>query len=172
MDLYGVIPHGRPDDERNPSDKLASLFVADTLLASQFNDLRRSRADEPMARLWCAILEDAIRCFLAGALSDARSRRGRAYADAREWLFDGGGRISFALICDGLGLDQDYFRESLTRVAERGLPSGADNIPRRAPTTSGHDKITDGDKRYRRHLERHRSGLPKRRLHNRCGQSF
>lgn len=164
MDLYGVIPHGRPDDERNPSDKLASLFVADTLLASQFNDLRRSRADEPMARLWCAILEDAIRCFLAGALADARSRRGRAYADAREWLFEGGGRISFSLVCDGLGLDADYFREQLVRAVESGLPSGAENIPRRAPVVNDRDKIIYGDQSYR-------PLGTSRRLHNRCGQS-
>ncbi len=151
-------------EDRDPIDKLASLFVSDALLASQFNDLRRASADEPMARLWCAVLEDSLRCLLDGAGADPRSRRFRQHELARAWIFEGGGQLTFNDICDGLGIDQEYFRQHLACVEIYGLPGGAENLPRRAPIINGHDKIIYGEQQWRSH------GPSFKRVHGRAGQ--
>jgi hypothetical protein len=127
----------------NAIDRLASIFVADTVLATQFNDMRRSRiGDEGIAKLWVAVLEDGIRCFIGnpvlpgGESVDPCTRRYRLQNEAAEWIFESNyeGPFSFAGLCEALGIDAGYLRE---RLAKRGpLP-----MPRRSPVIARTEQI-------------------------------
>ena len=124
----------------NAIDRLATIFACDTMLACQFNDMRRRATcgDEGIAKLWVAVLEDGIRCFLGdGAHPDGdgvawRSRRWRLQQEAREWIFeyDDGGPFSFTGLCESLGLSADYIREKLAKRGDM-------RIPRKSPVRSG-----------------------------------
>jgi hypothetical protein len=109
----------------NAMDRLANIFASDVVLACQFNDIRRSKVgDEGILKLWVAVLEDGIRCFLGNPLmptengqADPRSRRWRLQQEAREWIFesDDGGPFSFIGLCEALGIDAGYLRERLAK---------------------------------------------------------
>jgi hypothetical protein len=128
--------------DSNAIDHLASIISTDTLMASQFNDMRRRTSgagDEGIMRLWVAVLEDGIRCFLGDGVpapdgngASWPSRRSRLQNEAREWIFesDDGGPFSFIGLCEALGIGGDYLRE---RLAKRGDV----RIPRKAPVSNG-----------------------------------
>jgi hypothetical protein len=123
----------------NAIDRLATIFASDTVLASQFNDTRRSRVgDEGILKLWVAVLEDGIRCFLGDGPPDGdgatwRSRRWRLQQEAREWIFESNyeGPFSFPGLFEALGLDASYLRERLAR--SQGI-----HLARRPPVVARH----------------------------------
>jgi hypothetical protein len=131
--------------DSNAIDHLASILSTDTLMASQFNDMRRRAiGDEGIAKLWVAVLEDGIRCFLGdGAHPDGdgatwQSRRRRLQQEAREWIFESNyeGPFSFPGLCESLGIDPDYIREKLAKS------DGARAHPRRVrETTRGFGRL-------------------------------
>ena len=122
----------------DPLDRLAGFFATDAMLLTQFNDMRRSGGDKPIKKLWIAVLEDGIRCFLGEGktlhyFADPRTRRARLSIEARDWIFDkeATGPFSFNVLCDALGIDQSYLRERLARMDEERL-----QIPRRSPVVN------------------------------------
>jgi hypothetical protein len=133
--------------DTNAIDQLASLFSTDTMMASQFNDMRRrkSAGDEGISKLWVAVLEDGIRCFLGagdtandGDGATWQSRRSRLQQEAREWIFESNyeGPFSFSGLCESLGIDPDYIRENLAKS------DGARAHPRRVrETTRGFGRL-------------------------------
>jgi hypothetical protein len=124
----------------NAIDRLASIFASDAMLACQLNDTRRSRVgDDGIAKLWVAVLEDGIRCFLGdgdtandGNGATWQSRRRRLQDEAREWIFESNyeGPFSFTGLCEALGIDAGYLRE---RLAKRGEI----RIPHKSPVGNG-----------------------------------
>jgi hypothetical protein len=129
--------------DTNAIDRLASIFATDTILASQFNDMRRaSVGDHGIAKLWLAVLEDGIRCFMDSSVPDGNgaawhTRRWRLQQEAREWIFESDyeGPFSFKGLCEALGIDASYLREGLTR---RG---GQIDLPRKSPVTYCKSKL-------------------------------
>jgi len=98
-------------EERSPE-----LFTPDLLLASQYADRVRPRAEalSPERRLMAAVLEDAVHVYRT--LAAATTPRQRAlFADAEAWIEseDRSWIFSFESICDHLGLDPDYLRRGL-----------------------------------------------------------
>ncbi len=120
--------------EANAIDRLASIFASDAILATQFNDMRRSAVgDSGIAKLWLAVLEDGIRCFLGAGHPDGdgatfRSRRWRLQQEAAEWIFESNyeGPFSFDGLCESLGIDAGYLRKGLAK--QTGI-----ELPRRPP---------------------------------------
>lgn len=99
----------------------------DIMLPEQFDDLFRSTERTPEQRLMLAVLEDAIRCWLGAppALLGGvytGSKRMRLAREAEHWLFDGEdwAPISFHTCCGALGIDGEWLREKLRRIADPG----------------------------------------------------
>jgi hypothetical protein len=107
--------------DADPLARLWQLFASETILASQFNALRKAApGNRPIQRLMIAVLGDAVDCFLSESLYRAypTSPRGRLRAEAGRWLFDdaSAGPFSFNWICDGIGIDASYLRAGVARV--------------------------------------------------------
>lgn len=92
---------------------LELIAVPDHLLPCQFFDSIGVRArDEPEKRLLLAVLIDAIHCWRTTGYG---SRIVRDRRDATVWLFTPKlrGGFSFELVCEGLGIEPDWFRHAL-----------------------------------------------------------
>lgn len=98
-------------------DFLARILEPETFLPSQFyGNSGLSRQLEGEKRLMLAILKDAVECL-------EKYRRSRTvigkelYQNALEWVEDRSGDwlFSFRNVCDFLGFDPDYLRESLLK---------------------------------------------------------
>src|SRR5690348_6263327 len=112
------------DEGEMASELLARTAGLDIMLPGQFDDLFRSTERTPEQRLMLAVLEDAIHCWfgappalLGGAYTG--SRRMRLAREAERWLFNDEGRapISFHTCCGALGIDCEWLREKLRRIA-------------------------------------------------------
>lgn len=106
-------------------DFLARILEPDTFLPSQFyGNKGLSRQLEGEKRLMLAILKDAVEC-----LDKYRSTKSgpakELYQNALDWVEDKGTDwlFSFGNICDLLGFDPDYLRESLLRRELRAAKS-------------------------------------------------
>ena len=106
------------------SELLARAAGLDIMLPGQFDDLFRSTERTPEQRLMLAVLEDAIHCWfgappalLGGAYTG--SKRMRLAREAERWLFDDGecAPISFHTCCGALGIDGEWLRQKLRRIA-------------------------------------------------------
>lgn len=98
-------------------DFLARIVEPDIFLPSQFYGTSGlSRKLEGEKRLMIAILKDAVECL--DKYRDAKSAVGRClYRDAIEWVQDRDTNwlFSFTNICDLLGFDPHYMRETLLK---------------------------------------------------------
>lgn len=109
-------------------DRMAGLFVPDTMLPSQYFDrvARRTEYDGER-RLMIAVLEDAVDVYrkLAGARD---ARRQQLFRDAEEWIEDtqADDLFSFENICDVLDLNAGYIRRGLHMLKAKtlGKPRG------------------------------------------------
>jgi hypothetical protein len=107
---------------------LPQCLGVDTLLPEQFGDLFRSTERTPEQWLMLAILEDAIRCWL-GVPTALRndpwmaSKRMRLAREADIWLFDDDAKapISFKTCSGALGIEPEWIRQKLRKVAEAGV---------------------------------------------------
>jgi hypothetical protein len=107
---------------------LPQCLGIDTLLPEQFGDLFRSTERSPEQWLMLAILEDAIRCWL-GVPTALRndpwmaSKRMRLAREADIWLFDDDARapINFKTCCGALGIEPEWIRQRLRKIAEAGV---------------------------------------------------
>jgi len=102
-------------------ERLADLFVPDTLLPSQYFDrIVRHGYDNGERRLMLAVLEDAVEVYRkqVGA-TDPRGRQ--LFEEADEWIenTDPSWLFSFQNICDVLGIEAEYIRRGLHGLKER-----------------------------------------------------
>jgi hypothetical protein len=107
------------------------------ILPSQFNDLvrRRSVAPEGEYRLLIAVLEDAIRIYIANMNSSTHSRR-IAFEEVRMWFkpvqTQAQALFAFETICDLLGINSGLLLERLESVRISNLPSRRHRVARSA----------------------------------------
>src|ERR1700723_3450484 len=111
--------HRRNGDKRPPS---ANDY--DPLLPVQYYE-RVAGGQSPSGeyRLFFAILEDALRCYVRA--KNCRSGAKRAeFVDARKWFFARGtaGVFSFESICAFLEIDAGWLRRRLESLAPADLP--------------------------------------------------
>ena len=102
-------------------DFLARIMEPDTVLPSQFyGKMGLSRQLEGEKKLMLAVLKDAVECL--EKYRRARNSSGRElYHNALEWVEDRNTDwlFSFTNVCDLLGFDPDYLRESLLKREHR-----------------------------------------------------
>jgi hypothetical protein len=149
----------------------------DTLLPEQFGDLFRSTERTPEQRLMLAILEDAIRCWL-GVPTALRndpwmaSKRTRLAREADIWLFDDGAKapISFKTCCGALGIEPEWFRQKLRKIAEAPISDESrsnftgreDQVDVSCPSLAGGKVEPDEPKRWRQGMSHERRGMRSR----------
>lgn len=108
-------------------ERVAELFVPDTMLPSQYFDrvARRTEYDGER-RLMIAVLEDAVDVYrkLAGARD---ARRQQLFKDAEEWIDspDRSWIFSFLNICDVLGIEPEYLRRGLHDLKRQAQSAGS-----------------------------------------------
>src|ERR1700730_16081184 len=106
-------PHTRID----PMNSAGDDFRADSVMPAQFYPPRRRSASfEPIMRLMCAILIDAVRCFQNNFEAHLPSAQNE-FREARRWIFDdkADGPFSFESVCNALQIDSRGLRYSLVR---------------------------------------------------------
>lgn len=100
----------------NHDEFASSLFQQDELLAHQYLDTLRNRAElDPEKSLVLAVLEDAVICFQKYLFAESSS--GQALFDEAEaWFLDDreDSLFSFRVTCEILGIDPDWVRKGLT----------------------------------------------------------
>lgn len=106
-------------------DFLARILEPDTVLPSQFyGKMGLSRQLEGEKKLMLAVLKDAVECL-------EKYRRARSsiskelYQNALAWVEDNNTDwlFSFTNVCDLLGFDPDYLRESLLKREHKNTKS-------------------------------------------------
>ena len=107
-------------------ERLAGLFVPDTMLPSQYFDRMARRSEyEGERRLMIAVLEDAVDVYrkLAGARD---ARRQQMFRDAEEWIESDERTwiFSFQNICDVLGIEAEYLRRGLHAIKQQAEAHG------------------------------------------------
>ena len=98
-------------------DFLARILEPDTVLPSQFyGKMGLSRQLEGEKRLMLAVLKDAVECLEKYRRSRVSTSR-ELYHNALAWVEDKNTDwlFSFTNVCDLLGFDPDYLRESLLK---------------------------------------------------------
>lgn len=114
------------DATAGTEDRLAGLFVPDTMLPSQYFDrvARRTEFDGER-RLMIAVLEDAVDVYrkLAGARD---ARRQQLFRDAEEWIEseDRTWIFSFHNVCEILGIEAEYLRRGLHAIKQQAEERG------------------------------------------------
>jgi len=120
-DQYNVQ---EPAPSRNGTRKRGDANDYDTLLPVQYYDrVAGGKTPSGEFRLFFAILEDALRCYVRS--KNCRTGVKRAdFLDARRWFFTRGTPhvFSFESICAFLGLDADWLRRRLESLAPSDLP--------------------------------------------------
>jgi hypothetical protein len=113
------------DREYGLEERMAGLFVPDTLLPSQYFDRVRGRGElDGERRLMIAILEDALDVYRKQLTAEDTHGR-QLFREAEEWLEDtqANDLFSFENICDVLDLNSEYIRRGLhalrAKVANR-----------------------------------------------------
>jgi hypothetical protein len=128
-------------NDAGETDERSMPLQPEVILPEQFFTALRSRATGERL-LAVAVLQDAIDCFQK-FLFASRPRYRRLFRDAEQWIMetevqgpadDTHPYLSFAQVCDGLGLDPDDVREHLQRWYQRQLV----DIHRHAPELPGH----------------------------------
>jgi hypothetical protein len=98
-----------------------TLFEPNTLLPEQFAAALRQKAFvEGEKRLLAAILIDAVECYMKQYR--ATDRRGRhLFEEAEAWIFNDSRSefLSFASVCEVLGIEPDYVRRGLLEWRRR-----------------------------------------------------
>lgn len=112
-------------------DFLARILEPDTVLPSQFyGKMGLSRQLEGEKKLMLAVLKDAVECL--EKYRRARSSSGKElYQNALEWVVDRNTDwlFSFTNVCDLLGFDPDYLRESLLKREHKSVKSAGNKAP-------------------------------------------
>jgi len=88
---------------------------SDLILPCQYYDISGGHRLTGEQRLMLALLTDAINVYQKGVLSHVTRAR-RLYVDAERWILAGNDRgkwLSFATVCDALGIDSMHLRRRI-----------------------------------------------------------
>lgn len=113
---------------------LAKILEPDTILPFQFYGKGRlSGQMEGQRRLMLAILQDAVECLEKYRTSKNSIHR-ELYQDAFQWVKDDSADWLFCFnnVCDFLGFDPEYVRQSLVDRESRFVRSSSLKTPRMA----------------------------------------
>jgi len=159
-----------PARSRNGDRKPGVSSDYDPLLPVQYYErVVGGRAPSGELKLFFAILEDALRCYVR--TKNCRSGAKRAeFVDARIW-FDTRGTphvFSFESVCAFLGLDPNWLRRRLESLGPADLPSKQFRTHRRLPIDHQRIKIKEDPFRHNRPLcrptaTRHPAAIPRHR---------
>jgi hypothetical protein len=110
-------------NEQWPSEDFGSAVLP----AQYFESAKRSKLFEGEYRLLLAVLEDAVRSYLANKNLRNQEQRIR-FAEVRRWFYPTGNAaqqplFAFQSICDLLGIDASSFRKRLDFISIRDLPT-------------------------------------------------
>lgn len=108
-------------------------YQPDILLPEQYNGLRRRHHESPgEIKLMCAVLEDAIHCYLL--YMNARSRKRRIlFYEARDWMDSKNSKALFAYerLCEALSIDAGRLRKMLEEQRRQILGGRTQTRPQR-----------------------------------------
>jgi hypothetical protein len=108
----------------NEVPKCAEPSDYDPLLPVQYYErMGCGRSPSGEFKLFFAILEDALRCYVRAKNCRTGSKRAE-FVDARKWFRTRGTRsvFSFESVCGCLGIDPDWLRARLEAMAPSDLP--------------------------------------------------
>jgi hypothetical protein len=141
---------------------LAENFGTDILPVQYWTSLKTHKAVEGERRLWLAVLEDAVRCYLANRNPrDAQQRM--VFAEARDWFYPRRNvphhaPVSFEDVCDELGIDAEAFRGRLNSINVRDLPTHRRPVCRSLITEQGRKGGQRSTRLGGQHTDGRRSG--------------
>ncbi len=113
-----------PAQSRNGARKQPEANDCDTLLPVQYYDRAGGKNNASGEfRLFFAILEDALRCYVRAKNCRTGVKRAE-FVDARKWFFARGTShvFSFESVCAFLGIDANWLRRRLESLAPSDLP--------------------------------------------------
>jgi hypothetical protein len=102
-------------------EKIGTLFYPDTIAAPEyFEGLSPKTSLDPTKKLMLAIVEDALKCFLANVSAHGGKNK-KLFDEAEQWIMaeESDEIFSFATICEVLGLNPQYVRRRLMRWKEQ-----------------------------------------------------
>ena len=142
-------------DQGKTTDRLSE---PDLILPPQFfATLRRQGpAKGGECQLLAAVLEDAVACFQKYLLSPDKHGQ-RLFREAQEWMMTEGAptedspALSFAYVCEVLGLDPAYMRRGLQRWSAR--QARAPRVARSHPARVAAPQESEATPRASKHLE-------------------
>ena len=112
-------------------DAASESFSPAATLPAQFADLtRRTNYPDGERRLMVAVLEVAVRDYLANAHPRTAEQRMR-FAEVSYWInqkISRSGLFSFQWLCDALEIDGGRLRRTLDRLRRRGMSSRLSSI--------------------------------------------
>lgn len=108
------------DRDYGVDERVAGIFVPDTLLPSQYFDRIGRRIDDGEHRLLMAVLEDAVDIYRK-QVGSRDVRGGELFREAEEWIesTDNTWLYSFENICDLLSIEPEYIRRGLRNLKQR-----------------------------------------------------
>jgi hypothetical protein len=119
------------EDEVANIDGWGELIANDSILPSQFAEMRQSTIRDPYVKLWFAVLEDAVRCLAGRAILNGGAGKYIKRKEARTWVANTDHHLgSFEFVCEVCGIGADKLREELLTWDIEGGP----HIPRRGST--------------------------------------
>ncbi|HWP59210.1 MAG TPA: hypothetical protein VNL14_15050 [Candidatus Acidoferrales bacterium] len=107
-------------NEHEIEERLPFAFHPDTLAAADYFESLGRRPLDPSRKLMLAVLEDAVKCFLANAGAPEGEGR-KLFEEAEQWILDerGDWLFSFESICTAFALNPEYVRQGLLRWKQR-----------------------------------------------------
>jgi hypothetical protein len=124
-----------PASSRNGEHKPAAVSDYDPLLPVQYYERLASRhTPSGELRLFFAILEDALRCYVRAKNCQSGAKRAE-FNDARAWFYARGTPdvFSFESVCSFLGIDASWLRARLESLESTDLPLKQFRTQRRRP---------------------------------------
>lgn len=133
------------------------LSVPDIILKSQFFDSMGSGGLTSEQRLMLAILADAINIVYDGYRRGVVRDRG-AFAEARNWIFQPGGRwpMAFEQVCDGLGINPSALRARISAMVSGAVQARSAPLHLRLKEASRQQSLSVNRARRRRGRRMHR----------------
>ena len=125
-----------PAQSRRGDQKLSAASDYDPLLPIQYYErVAGGRTTSGEFKLFFAILEDALRCYVRTKNCRTGARRAE-FLDARTWFHTRGMMhvFSFESICSFLGIDAGWLRSRLESLGPDDLPQKQFRTHRRLPS--------------------------------------
>jgi hypothetical protein len=125
-----------PARSRNQKRRAAAASEYDTLLPVQYYEsVASGRTPSGELKLFFAILEDALRCYVRSKNCRSGPRRAE-FVDARTWFHERGMPHVFAFesVCAFLSIDANWLRKRIETMGPQDLPVKQFRTQRRLPS--------------------------------------